>query len=352
MLFSSGIGRYLREILLRHPTPTASFDIFCHPGAQEDWLRAHIPAARCRLTTAPLYSSHEQLLAWRLPRDVTYWVPHYNVPLLVRCRLIATVHDLAPLALPRLFDGGLRQWAARFYFRALRQRTQRILTVSQFSRTEMHALGLNSSHPVSVVPNGVGAFWSGGTPAAVPGNRVLYVGNLKPHKNLERLIAAMEIVRKTHPLELDIAGRIEGFRTGLSRTFIDKLRTAPWIRLLGEVSDHELRRHYHEASALVFPSLYEGFGLPLLEAMAAGCPVLSSRAGALVEVAGRARELGGVVEYFDPRDPQDIAAALLRHTRLSAPERIRIQHDGRQIAAAYSWDKTAAATWALLTERT
>ena len=183
------------------------------------------------------------------------------------------------------------------------------------------------------------------------GGLLLFVGNLKPHKNLARLVDAVELVRQRHPVELAVAGKIEGVRTGLDARLVERLRSTPWIRMLGEPSDEELRQHYQEASALVFPSLYEGFGLPLLEAMAAGCPVIASRAGALVEIAGRERGYGGVVDYFDPFDVRDMAAAITRSLEVPERERERVQATGRAIASGYTWEKTASATWSLLAEK-
>lgn len=348
MLFSSGIGRYLREILRRMPDVPLALDVFCHPGPQREWLATHVPAARCRITSAPLYSLREQLQARRLPPDVTYWVPHYNVPWWLNCRLITTVHDLAPLALPDLFGGMLRRWAARSFFAAVHRRSQHILTVSQFTRAELLSRHLARPHRVSVIPNGVSSFWFQGGPAIEPATRLIYVGNLKPHKNLGRLVDALEIVRRSEPVELDVVGRIDGFRTGLGQPLLSRLRQTPWVRLLGEVSDEALRRHYGAAQAMVFPSLYEGFGLPLLEAMAAGCPVLSSNAGALLEVAGPPRAAGGAADFFDPYDTGDMAASILRLCRLSGEERREVQQKGRRIAGRYSWDDTATATWAIL----
>jgi len=89
----------------------------------------------------------------------------------------------------------------------------------------------------------------------------------------------------------------------------------------------------------------------VLEAMAAGCPVICSRVPALLEIAGAARGSGGVVDYFDPRSPDDMAAAILRRIALPAAERARLANNGRKWAGAYTWERAASATWALLLER-
>lgn len=347
MLFFSGIGRYLREILQRKAAGSPPISILCNSTEQQAWITQFVPTARAHRVTAAVYSGREQFLACGLPKHVTYWVPHFNVPWICRCRLVATVHDLAPLALPDLFGGRLQQYAAKFYFRKMR-RIQQIITVSRFTRRELETRQLAASERIAVIPNGVSSFWLEGAPSVVGNGRLLYVGNLKPHKNLGRLIEGLALARRQQPIELDIVGRIDGFRAGLTNALLNKLRSTPWIRLLGEISDEALRLRYREAQALIFPSLYEGFGLPILEAMAAGCPILSSNAGALQEISGASREAGGAVDYFDPHSVSDIAAAIIRTAAVSPHERCRLQILGRTIASSYSWDRAAAATWSLL----
>jgi glycosyltransferase involved in cell wall biosynthesis len=353
MLFASGIGRYLREILIRKPAHLEGDLHFIHNSpAQREWIREYFPLAPLIESRAGIYSWREQCLARALPSQASLWIPHYNVPLLGRCRVIATVHDIAPLAIPSVFGGPLKRVAARLYFASVRRRANRIITVSQFTRGELIAHGIADAKRISVVPNGVGSFWFERPTREGRGNRLLFVGNLKPHKNLERLVDVVEMARRHLPLELVVVGRIAGFRSGLSGRLLDYMRTTPWIRLLGEVSDSELRALYHEAAALVFPSMYEGFGLPVLEALAAGCPVVCSAIPALQEIAGPPREAGGVVDYFDPASSVDMAAAILRRMILEDTEREKLASDGRTAAAAFLWDKTAQATWEVLQEDT
>jgi len=349
MLFSSGIGRYLREILARAPyCPGQKLRFVCSSPEQWEWIDAFVPSASVVESDAGIYSIAEQWQALRLPADATYWVPHYNVPWLFRGRLVATVHDLAPLALPEAFGGIKRRIAARFFFGCVRLRARRVIAVSNFTRGELLRSGVARAEQISVIPNGVGSYWFDGAVPERRSRRLLYVGNLKPHKNLGRLVEAVEKVRLLEPIELAIAGRIDGFRTGLATPLLERLRSTPWIRLLGEATDAELRGQYGEAEALVFPSMYEGFGLPVLEAMAAGCPVVCSRLPALVEIAGPSRGAGGVVDYFDPGNPDEMADAILARIRLPEPERARLGREGRRLAAGHTWERAAGATWELL----
>jgi len=167
---------------------------------------------------------------------------------------------------------------------------------------------------------------------------VLAVGTLEPRKNLERLVAAWArlpaTLRETHQLAL-VGPR------GWSDEPILRAAAEAGAQLLGRVDDGELAALYAGCTAFAYPSLYEGFGLPVLEAMSAGAPVLTSNASSLPEVAGDAALL------VDPRDTDAIAAALqrlLEDTALAAELRAR----GRERAAAFSWDRTARETRALL----
>jgi glycosyltransferase involved in cell wall biosynthesis len=145
---------------------------------------------------------------------------------------------------------------------------------------------------------------------------LLYPANAWPHKNHKRLFAAFEVIRSQRP-ELRLV------LTGVGHA---KLGLPPGVESRGRVSPDELVELYRKASALVFPSLYEGFGLPPLEAMACGCPVVASRAGALPEVCGDA------ARYFDPTSVEDIADAILDPPGGEC---------GPARAAEFTWDECA-----------
>jgi glycosyltransferase involved in cell wall biosynthesis len=347
MLFASGIGRYLREVLARWPEPTVPEAYVYSTDEQQAWLSATRPGAALIPTPAGIYSLREQLLPWGLPPDVVYWVPHYNLPWLGRARIVATVHDAAPLVLREAFPRPAQRLAARFYFTAVRRRARRVLVVSEFTAGELTRHARVRRDLIEVVPNGVDAAWQS-TSLAKPRrpHRLLFVGNLKAHKNLGRLLEAIERVRTEtgRDVSLDVVGQTSGFRAGLEQSTADRLRRTAWVRLHGKIDDEKLRALYAEAGALVFPSLYEGFGLPMLEAMAAGCPVAAARAGALPEIGGADQRDGGGVVYFDPRDPADIATQLERFWRLPESEHFRMSEFGRGRTVQYSWDETARRT--------
>lgn len=348
MLFHSGIGRYLREVLARWPVDGSLRETYLYnTDEQRDWLAVARRRATFIRTNASIYSLKEQFLPLNVPADSLYWVPHYNLPRQCAAHLIATVHDAAPLVLKEAFRGRVQRLAAAFYFSAVRRTARRIMAVSQFTARELTKHANVAPHRIEVVPNGVDEAWTASAPE-LPRDRqrLLFVGNLKPHKNLARLVDALELLRNQRGLEvtLEIVGQTSGFRAGLEAETAARLARTPWIKLHGKVDDAFLRNLYAEVGALVFPSLYEGFGLPMLEAMAAGCPVIASSAGALPEVGGPDHARRGSVVYFDPRAPADIARALEYFLRLPDAELVRIGEAGKRRAAAYSWDTTASRT--------
>ena len=166
---------------------------------------------------------------------------------------------------------------------------------------------------------------------------LLYVGNSYPHKNLDRLVSAFEIVIKNNPdLLLILVGKIDYFYQRLEKLVRD-LNLEHKIIFTGAVSDQELNGLYQNAIAYVFPSLAEGFGLPGLEAMARGCPVISSKADPLPEIYGRA------AVYFNPYDINEMAEVI--HRVISDNDlREKIKQFGLEQAKKYSWQECAQKT--------
>ncbi len=349
MAFASGIGTYLSNLL---PRVSALAKELAFVGlaqrAEIPKLRELMPRVDFRVCNAGVYSPAEQLaLRLAIPRGARkFWAPHINLPLLFRGRLLVTVHDLFPYALGRTLN---TRWDKLFYTRAMlrgvKLRADRVVCVSQFTADELSRYLGPLDQPVSVVHNGVDARWfepsASQTPRATP--YVLYVGNVKPHKNVRRLLEAFVNVAARVPHDLVIAGRREGFA---DRELFDdaatvRLREQGRVVFTGPISDSELRRLVAHSDALVLPSLYEGFGLPPLEAMAAGVPALVARAGALPEVCGDA------ALYCDPLDPADIAQQLERLLGDRALQQ-RLRQAGPPHARRFDWDKSAELTLAAL----
>ena len=341
MLEASGIGTYLRNVLRRLVAdgPEWRLALLGDPDelARHAWTAA--PRVEVIAHRAPFYGLRQQVLpaAARALAPELLWVPHYNVPLAWRGRLLVTVHDLAHLALPELFGRGARRAYACLTFAAVRRRAAGLLYVSEFTRDEFHRLVGPPRGAEWTVPNGVGAEWFE-VPPPGPAERPYFVcvGNVKPHKNLARLVAAFARVAAEIPHDLVIAGQRRGFLTGDPAVAERAAALGERVRFTGFLPEAELRRAVAGADALVLPSLYEGFGLPAVEAMACGRPVLAARAAALPEVCGDA------ALYFDPRDETEIAEALRRLAgdgELAA----RLGAAGPERARRFGWDETAAA---------
>jgi glycosyltransferase involved in cell wall biosynthesis len=245
--------------------------------------------------------------------------PTYRGPLRSRVPLVVTVHDLAVLRHPEAFNRWTRTYSPRVVPAVLRA-ARRVIAVSDFTRRELVELLGVPDEKIRVVPNAVGDEFTQEGPAEA-GDYVLAVGTLEPRKNLGRLV---EAVRKTDR-ELRVVG---------ARGWGGVEVRGNGVRWLGEVDDAELARLYRGAACVAYPSLYEGFGIPILEAMACGTPVVTTRGTAMEEVAD------GAAVLVDARDSEEIAAGIER----AATERDTLVPRGLERARAFRWDAVAAAT--------
>ena len=245
--------------------------------------------------------------------------PTYRAPLHPRVPLVVTVHDLAVLRHPEAFNRWTRTYSPHLVPRVLRQ-ARRVIAVSEFTRRELIELLDVPAEKIRVVPNAVGPDFTQEGEAAT-GDYVLAVGTLEPRKNLERLVDA---VRRT-----DKELRVVGAR-GWGGVKVE----GNGVNWLGEVTDAELARLYRGASCVAYPSLYEGFGIPVLEAMACGAPVVTTRGTAMEEVAD------GAAVLVDARDAAEIAAGIER----AELERDQLVARGLERARAFSWEAVADAT--------
>ena len=251
--------------------------------------------------------------------------PTYRGPLRATLPLVVTVHDLAVLRHPETFKTWTRTYSPRVVPRVLRA-ARRIVAVSDFTRRELIELLDIPEDKIRVVPNGVSDEFTPDGPSA-DGDYVLAVGTLEPRKNLPRL---MEAVRRAN-VELRVVG---------ARGWGNVEVGGNGVRWLGEVSDAELARLYRGALCLAYPSLYEGFGIPVLEAMACGAPVVTTRGSAMEEVAD------GAAVLVDATDPAEIAAGIER----AAVQRGELVARGLERARAFRWEAAANETVAVYGE--
>ncbi len=341
MFRSSGIGSYIRNLVPRviHGLPDVHFTLLGPNREIAGWKgirQKNVNWVECH---APIYSVSEQLALFRaIPRDCSlFWSPHYNIPLFYPGPLMVTVHDVFHLANPQWVEGWHRRWYAKMMFSQVAKRNRAILCVSEFTKSELiHRVPVDE-RKIKVIHNGVDSVWFKKTIAEPRKPYLLFVGNLKPHKNLSGLLDAFRILQNLIPHELLIAGNKDGFQTS-DRDGLRKLeKSGNRVRYLGEVGESELHQLYAGASALVFPSFYEGFGLPPLEAMAAGCPVAISKVASLPEICLDA------VLYFNPNDANDMAKCILRILKKPALRSV-LRKKGLQLAKKYSWNRCAKKT--------
>lgn len=346
MAGDSGIGTYIQQLIPRITAarPGWRFTLLGREGALRELRWQELPNVEIRDCVTRIYTIGEQLELWRrCPRGVDlFWSPHYNMPLLHSGALVVTVHDVFHLAMREFVRGRAERAYARFMFGAVGRRADAILCVSQFTRGELRRHVRRVRVDPTVTPLGVDPVWNEGRRGERPHPRpyAVYVGNVKPHKNLTTLVRAFQQIAGDVPHDLVVIGRRDGMRTVdvAAQRAADAL--GPRIVFTGELPARLLRQYVAWADALVTPSLYEGFGLPPLEAMAAGCPTLVARAASLPEVCGDASS------YCDPRDPVDMARQLKR-LLLDASLQQRLRSQGRRHAAGYTWERCAARTLAV-----
>jgi glycosyltransferase involved in cell wall biosynthesis len=253
--------------------------------------------------------------------DAIHFPLSVMIPPVERPPAAVTLHDLQHELYPRFFSRAELAYRRLVYGRTVAA-SRIVLAISEHARqTLLERYGLDPGRVVAI-PLGVDhARLTPGEAAREP--FLLYPANAWPHKNHARLYEAFALVRRERPeLRLVLTGSGHGGRP-----------LPAGVESRGRVSDDELLTLYRTASALVFPSLYEGFGLPPLEAMACGCPVAVSNATSLPEVCGDA------AEYFDPASPEDMAGAI--RAVLDAPG--RYVERGLARAQQFSWDATARA---------
>jgi glycosyltransferase involved in cell wall biosynthesis len=254
--------------------------------------------------------------------------PTQRAPVCSPVPLVVTFHDLAVLRHPETFNRWTREYSRRALPRVARAAT-RVIAVSEFTKRELLELLDVPEEKVRVIPNAVGEPFTAEGEAA-EGDYVLAVSTLEPRKNLPRLVEGYRRAR-LNCLPLLVAGpegwggvRIEG----------------DGVHWLGEVRDEELARLYRGARCVAYVSLYEGFGLPVLEAMACGTPVVAGRTGALEEVSGN------VAVLVDPLDPDAIAAGLNE----AIDRREDLRERGLERAQAFDWRDVARETVAVYGE--
>ncbi len=266
---------------------------------------------------------------------------------------VVCIPDLQPVLHPEHYRRDLADWYRKRLSASCREATQ-VITLSEFSRStivdrygispdKVHAIPLAASEEF-FLPQDDSALQAVKTKYSLPSDYAFYPANTWPHKNHTTLLKALHVLREKYGDKLPcvLTGVERGGHNALVKA-VQELDLAGQVRLLGHVETGDMPLLYRGARLLIFPSLFEGFGLPLLEAMASECPVVCSNSTSIPEVVGNAALL------FDPRDPEAIADAI--HRVLTDEElRHRLIRAGRERCRHFSWERTARETLKILEE--
>lgn len=272
----------------------------------------------------------------------------YTAPPLVPCPIVTTIHDLAFEHLPETFKR--RSWMQlRLTVRYTARKAAEIITVSEYSRRDIVDSYNIPASRITVTPEAAASIFSPSPPTeidrirkvyGIEGDYILAVGSIQPRKNLVRLMAAYGRLRRKLPADklpkLVLVGKRAWLYNETIRT-VDELELSKWVILTGYVPETDLPALYSGATCFVYPSYFEGFGLPPLEAMKCGTPVIVGNRTSLPEVVGDAALL------VDPFDVDEIAAGI---ERILGDENLRtsLKEKGIQRASGFDWQETARLT--------
>ena len=331
MVNASGIGRYIKNLL---PYVFDRFNVVLI--GDKDELRGYfkeIPIIECK---ASIYTVKEQIgLSLKIPKCDVFWSPHYNIPILpIRAKKrIVTIHDVYHLAFQHILSLPQKIYA-KFMLNKAVKRSDIVLTVSEFSKQEIIKY-TGTSKDIKVIYNGIEPSWYKEQPVSLSerDNYILYVGNVKPHKNLVRALKAFLLLKEKN-LKFKIVGKKDNFITADMEVKKIAQKLGNRVEFLGYVRDNELKKLYRKAKLFLFPSLYEGFGLPPLEAMACGTPVIVSKVASLPEVCGDA------AYYVNPYDINDIARGMETVLKDKGLQKELIQK-GLKRVKLFSWEESA-----------
>jgi glycosyltransferase involved in cell wall biosynthesis len=347
-----GIGTYLQGLLgeLVHLDPASEVVLLVArehldllPKLPEPWRIVEVDA--------PGYSVREQitvLTASVRARVGVLHVPHYVVPVLFPGRLIVTIHDIIHVLFPEFLPHPLAFAYARWAIRLAVKRARRLIAVSAATAHDLERLFGASGARLHVIPSGVSpTYLAPGDHVAdaelrrkldLPERYLLHVGNHKPHKNAEGLLKAYQLLVQAERIDAPPLVMVGGFsREGRLAKRACAMGLEDRVRCVGYVEQAELAAIYRGASAFVYPTLYEGFGLTVLEAMACGVPVIAGEVPAIREVAGDA------IMRVNPRDLVELAAAI-RRVLIQKDLQQQMRERGQARAREFQWRRAAEAT--------
>jgi len=265
-------------------------------------------------------------------KDFYYFSPHYVCPLFLKNRLIVTIHDLIHFKFPHLFRPAAKVELGKFFMRQVKKRAEIIFVVSETTKEDLiDTFGFDDSR-IQVIYNGISDlfFNKPKSPSPLKFSYLLYIGNLKPHKNLNRLLKAFSVVKHQYP---DLKLVLVGIRQGKSLlNKLQDLKLKERVVLMEYLPEDKLIQYIDGAEFLVFPSLYEGFGFPPLEAMARRKAVISSPGGSLKEI------LGENALFFDPESYEELSEKIVFFLENEALRK-EYQAKGHRRSLFFRWEK-------------
>jgi len=349
-----GIGSYVRhliEAIARRPEASRyEFRLYVH-GEDREALPALADNFSVVEEESPGYSVSELTrFAWRLMRERLdlFHATHYVIPPLARARAVVTIHDIIHVLYPQFLPNRAALVYARVMIRRALKRADRILTVSYNTKRDLVDYFGIAPARVEVVYNGVSNRFRSDLPLeerkrvaakyGLPRPYLLFLGGEKPHKNVRNVLRAFAQARRERalPHALVLAGPMPKNRSRVEAV-ISALELDDRVFRPGIVPESDLPGLFAGADAFLYPTLYEGFGLPVVEAMACGVPVLTSSTSALQEIAG------GYAYLVDPMDVDAIARGIV-DLATDPSRRTEFADLGKRRARDFSWDRAAEQT--------
>ena len=332
MIDHSGIGTYIKNLipLIIEAMPDSNFYLLYNKkNILND--KFNLPNVELILFKSNIYTISEQFEYYKIAKiNLDYfWSPHYNIPIFIYMKLIVTIHDIFHLKDKKLTF--IKKIYAQFMFFIIKNKASKIITDSNFTKSEMiNHLNIKSSS-IQVVHLGVNPYFKK-INKRIKDKFLLYVGNIKKHKNLNFLLKAFDLIDNKN-LKLYIVGDYQELRTP-DYEVLNSINNNDNIILKGRINNELLREYYSNAEIFIFPSKYEGFGLPPLEAMACGCPVLASNKAAIPEICSSA------AQYFDPYNIDDLVGKInnLMNDKILRDELIS---QGYKNILNYSWNNSS-----------
>jgi len=347
-LFGTGIGTYIQNLVRNYDHIEPDFPLELLAREENIPYINSFSRFRVRGYNDPIYSLAEQF-RWitKIKPFKLLHVPHLNAPLLYPGKLIVTVHDVVQYAMSQFFPGVIKRIYSGPFYKILLNRADTIITVSNFTKSEIIRYYKIPADKIKVIYNGVNPFFKRipehesaivRKKHQLPEDYFLYVGSVTPRKNIAGIIASYKIALETRSdlPPLVILGQYTNLNKEIPniKSMLSDERVKKKIIFTGYLPDEDLPAIYSSASIFLFPSYYEGFGIPPLEAMACGTPVITSNRSSIPEVVDDAAWL------IDPDHHEMIADAVIRLAEDSMLQE-EYREKGYHQVKKYSWEDSA-----------